>query len=102
MIPDIINTFESAWLTDKVIKQIKSQKQYCYRLNIIWRQSVFAINHISDEKSRASAIKFKDHRTILKTIDMAIGEGVNTFMCTTHNCMANVYFNKATPQKISI
>jgi hypothetical protein len=50
----------------------------------------FAVNHISDEKSRAQAIRFKDDRAILKTLDMAIDEGVNTFMCTTHDRIANI------------
>lgn len=50
----------------------------------------FAVNHISDEKARAQAIKFKDDRTILATIDIAIEEGVNTFMCTTHDRIANI------------
>jgi hypothetical protein len=50
----------------------------------------FAVNHISDEKSRAQAIKFKDDNTILKTIDIALEEGINTFMCTTHDRIANI------------
>lgn len=50
----------------------------------------FAVNHISDEKSRAQAIKFKDDSTILKTIDIARSESVNTFMCTTHDRIANI------------
>ena len=50
----------------------------------------FAVNHISDQKARAQAIQFKDDSTILKTIDIAIGEGVNTFMCTTHDRIANI------------
>jgi hypothetical protein len=50
----------------------------------------FGVNHVSDEKSRTQAIKFKDDRTILKTIDFAIDEGVNTFMCTTHQRIGNI------------
>ena len=50
----------------------------------------FGVNHISDEKSRAQSIKFKDDRTILKTIDTARAEGINTFMCTTHDRIANI------------
>lgn len=50
----------------------------------------FGVNHISDEKARAQAIRFNDDRTILKTIDMAIAEGVETFMCTTHDRMINI------------
>jgi hypothetical protein len=50
----------------------------------------FAVNHISDEKSRAQSIKFKDDKTILDTIDIARNEGVETFMCTTHDRIINI------------
>ncbi len=50
----------------------------------------FAVNHISDEKSRAQAIRFKDDRAIIKTLDHAINEGINTFMCTTHDRIAHI------------
>ena len=50
----------------------------------------FAVNHISDEKSRAQAIKFKDDAAIIKTLDYAIEAGINTFMCTTHDRIAQI------------
>jgi hypothetical protein len=50
----------------------------------------FAVNHISDEKSRAQSIKFKDDTAIVKTLDYAIESGINTFMCTTHDRIANI------------
>ena len=50
----------------------------------------FAVNHISDEKSRAQAIRFKDDKAILRTLDYALGAGVNTFMCTTHDRIAGI------------
>lgn len=50
----------------------------------------FAVNHISDEKSRAQAIKFKDDAVIIKTLDYAIEAGINTFMCTTHDRIAQI------------
>ncbi|EKB51302.1 hypothetical protein [Cecembia lonarensis] len=50
----------------------------------------FAVNHISDEKSRAQAIKFKDDAAIMKVLDDARAAGINTFMCTTHDRIANV------------
>lgn len=60
----------------------------------------FAVNHISDEKSRAQAIKFKDDKTILQTIDMARDEGVDTFMCTTHDRIGNICdMVRAQPEK---
>jgi len=50
----------------------------------------FAVNHISDEKSMAQSIRFKDDAAIIKTLDYAIEAGVNTFMCTTHDRIANI------------
>ncbi len=50
----------------------------------------FAVNHISDEKSRAQSIKFKDDKTILDTIDIARNLGTETFMCTTHDRIINI------------
>lgn len=60
----------------------------------------FAVNHISDEKSRAQSIKFKDDATIIKTLDYARGAGINTFMCTTHDRIANICdIIRANPEK---
>lgn len=60
----------------------------------------FAVNHISDEKSRAQAIKFKEDQAIIKTLDYAIEAGINTFMCTTHDRISNICdFIRANPAK---
>ncbi len=50
----------------------------------------FAVNHLSDEKSREQAIRFKDDSAIIRVLDQAIEEGVGTFMCTTHDRIANI------------
>ena len=50
----------------------------------------FGVNHISDEKSRAQAIKFKEDQSILQMINVARAEGLNTFMCTTHERISNI------------
>ncbi len=50
----------------------------------------FAVNHISDEKSRAQAIKFKTNDAILRTLDDALDAGIHTFMCTTHDRIADI------------
>lgn len=50
----------------------------------------FAVNHVSDEKSRAQAIRFKDDEAIIKTLDIAREAGINTFMCTTHDRIARI------------
>src|SRR5258708_32600165 len=60
----------------------------------------FAVNHISDEKSRAQSIRFKDDEAIIKTLDIAREAGLNTFMCTTHDRIANICdFIRANPDK---
>ena len=50
----------------------------------------FAVNHISDEKSRAQSIKFKEDKTIIDTIDIAHSAGAGTFMCTSHDRIYNI------------
>jgi len=50
----------------------------------------FAVSHLSDEKSREQAIRFKDDATIIRVLDQAMEVGINTFMCTTHDRIANV------------
>jgi hypothetical protein len=50
----------------------------------------FAVNHLSDEKSRAQSIRFKDNSAIIKVLDQAISLGIKTFMCTTHDRIGNI------------
>src|SRR3984885_13757747 len=50
----------------------------------------FAVNHISDEKSRAQSIKFKDDQAIIRVLEDAIDSGIHTFMCTTHDRIINI------------
>lgn len=60
----------------------------------------FAVNHLSDEKSRAQAIRFKDDKNIIDVLDDAIDCGINTFMCTTHDRIANICdFIRSNPEK---
>jgi len=60
----------------------------------------FAVNHISDEKSRAQSIRFKDDAAIVRTLDYAMEAGINTFMCTTHERIGNICdIIRANPQK---
>ena len=50
----------------------------------------FAVSHLSDEKSREQAVRFKDDSAIIMVLDQAIETGINTFMCTTHDRIANI------------
>jgi hypothetical protein len=62
----------------------------------------FAVNHISDEKSRAQSMKFKNDEAIIKTLDYAIDANINTFMCTTHDRIVNICdFIRSHPEKYS-
>jgi hypothetical protein len=50
----------------------------------------FAVNHLSEEKSRAQAKKFKDTKAITDILDYVSEIGIRTFMCTTHDRIADV------------
>ncbi|MDL2257524.1 hypothetical protein LJC06_04900 [Bacteroidales bacterium OttesenSCG-928-I14] len=50
----------------------------------------FAVNHLSDEKSRQQSIRFREDSSIIQVLDNAIDLGINTFMCTTHDRIANI------------
>jgi hypothetical protein len=50
----------------------------------------FGINHMSEEKARAQAMRFQDTRAILEVLEAAYEEGVRVFMCTTHERVADV------------
>lgn len=50
----------------------------------------FGINHMSEEKARAQAIKFQDMSAIIDAIDAAYDEGIKIFMCTTHDRVAGI------------
>jgi hypothetical protein len=50
----------------------------------------FAVSHLSDEKARAQSIRFKDDESIISVLDQSIELGIKTFMCTTHDRIANI------------
>lgn len=50
----------------------------------------FGINHMSDEKARAQALRFQDLKDIIKVLDDAYDCGIRVFMCTTHDRIADV------------
>jgi len=57
---------------------------------ILGDNQFFSVSHISDEKSRALSIYFKDYESILSVVDQSILLGINTFMCTTHDRIINI------------
>jgi hypothetical protein len=50
----------------------------------------FAVSHLSDEKSRAQSIRFKENGAIIQVLDQVIDLGMHTFMCTTHDRIAEI------------
>lgn len=50
----------------------------------------FGVNHMSEEKARAQQMRFQDTDAIMSVLDDAYDEGVTTFMCTTHDRIAEV------------
>jgi hypothetical protein len=62
----------------------------------------FGVNHMSEEKARAQSLQFRDLEAIMSVLDAAYDEGVRTFMCTTHERIADVVsVVKASPEKYS-
>jgi hypothetical protein len=45
----------------------------------------FGVNHMSEEKARAQALRFQDISAVMDVLDSAYEEGIHTFMCTTHD-----------------
>ena len=50
----------------------------------------FGVNHMSEEKARAQAMRFQDIDAIIEVLDAAYDEGIRTFMCTTHDRIAAI------------
>ena len=50
----------------------------------------FGINHMSEEKARAQAMRFQDTQAIMDVLDTAYDEGIRTFMCTTHDRISEI------------
>src|SRR5262245_13676172 len=50
----------------------------------------FGVNHMSEEKARAQALKFQDVDNIIAVLDEAYANGFRTFMCTTHDRIGEI------------
>src|ERR1035438_6750117 len=50
----------------------------------------FGGNHMSEDKARSQAMRFQDTAAIIAVLDCAYAEGIRTFMCTTHDRMAEI------------
>jgi hypothetical protein len=55
---------------------------------------------MSEEKARAGAMRFQKTQAIIDVLDVALAEGVRTFMCTTHDRIGEIVAHmKADPAK---
>jgi hypothetical protein len=56
----------------------------------------FGVNHMSEEKARSQSMRFQDLPAIIDVLDAAYQEGIRTFMCTTHDRVAEIcdYFRE--------
>jgi hypothetical protein len=50
----------------------------------------FGVNHMSEEKARAQSMRFQSIDAVIDVLDSAYDAGVRTFMCTTHDRIAEV------------
>jgi len=50
----------------------------------------FGVNHMSEEKGRAQAMRFQNIKAVIEVLESAYAVGIRTFMCTTHERMAEV------------
>jgi hypothetical protein len=60
----------------------------------------FGVNHMSEEKARAQAMRFQNTAAIIEVLDIAYDTGIKTFMCTTHERIEAVCDHmRANPQR---
>ena len=60
----------------------------------------FGVNHMSEDKARAQSMRFQDLQSIIDVLDAAYAEGIRTFMCTSHDRVAEICDHfRAHPQK---
>jgi hypothetical protein len=50
----------------------------------------FGVNHMSEDKARAQAMRFQSDQSIIEVLDIAYDTGIHVFMCTTHNRIAAI------------
>ena len=60
----------------------------------------FGVNHMSEEKARSQSMRFQDLQAIIDVLDAAYAEGIRTFMCTSHDRVAEICDHfRAHPEK---
>ena len=62
----------------------------------------FGVNHMSEDKARALWMRFQGLDAVFEVLDAAYDEGITSFMCTTHDRVAQVADRvRADPQRYS-
>lgn len=62
----------------------------------------FGVNHMSEEKARAQSMRFQSLDAVIDVLDSAYEAGVRTFMCTTHDRVAQICDHmRAQPERYS-
>ena len=60
----------------------------------------FGVNHMSEERARAQAMRFRDLESIMAVLDTAYDEGITSFMCTTHERVGEICdYVRARPER---
>jgi len=50
----------------------------------------FGVNHMSEDKARAQAMRFPTTASVIEVLDAAYDEGIKVFMCTTHERIRDI------------
>jgi len=50
----------------------------------------FGVNHMSEDKARAQAMRFPTTGSVIEVLDAAYDEGIKAFMCTTHERIRDI------------
>ena len=50
----------------------------------------FGVNHMSEDKARAQAMKFNSTQSIMRVLDYAYESGIKVFMCTTYDRVGDI------------
>jgi hypothetical protein len=70
---------------DRIVKEERTMDRVLFGDN-----QFFGVNHMSEEKARAQAMRFQELQAVIDVLDAAYQEGIRTFMCTTHDRVAEI------------
>src|ERR1700754_1785861 len=79
------------WITNPAPRSGASGKwSISMKQAILGDNQFFGINHMSEEKARAQAMRFADIQEIIGLLDAAYDSGIRVFMCTTHDRISEI------------